>query len=70
MTDERTAMDEWVFLFASRDELAVEYAELLRSRPATWPTWVVLNLAIMDRWSRSGLEYVKRRAWKIAQASA
>jgi len=23
---EKTAMDEWVFLFASRDELAEEYA--------------------------------------------
>jgi hypothetical protein len=26
---ERTAMDEWVGLFATRDEIAVEYARLL-----------------------------------------
>ncbi len=55
--------DEWVALFASRDELAVEYGKLLRSRPATWPGWIVLNLAIVNRWSPAGLAYVKKRAW-------
>src|SRR6476620_1568422 len=59
--NEKTAMDEWVSLFASRDELAEEYANLLRDREPTWSGWPVLNLAIMDRWSESGLRYVKSK---------
>lgn len=66
---ETTAMDSWVALFASRDELAVEYARLLRDHPYSWPTWPTLNLAIADRWSESGLRYIKRKAWKLAEAS-
>lgn len=60
-------MDEWVSLFASRDELAVEYAKLLRDHPATWAGWPTLNLAIIDRWSESGLAYIKREAWRDAR---
>jgi len=63
---ERTAMDEWVHLFASRDELAHEYAELLKTREPSDGIWPVLNLAILDRWSSSGLAYVKRKAWALA----
>ena len=66
----QTAMDEWVHLFASRDEIAEAYADLLVEKPATWGVWPTLNLAIMDRWSRSGLEYVKRRAWRLAASRA
>lgn len=64
---ERTAMDKWVGLFASRDEIAVEYARLLRFEGTGWKSWPTLNLAIIDRWSPSGLEYVKRKAWKLAK---
>jgi hypothetical protein len=60
-------MDEWVALFASRDEIAFEYARLLRHNGTEWKTWPTLNLAIIDRWSQSGLEYIKRKAWKLAQ---
>jgi hypothetical protein len=56
-------MDEWVSSFATRDELAVEYARLLREKDAAWGGWPVLNLAIIDRWSESGLRYVKAAAW-------
>ena len=61
---ERTAMDEWVGRFATRDEIAVEYARLLANGPE-WP-WETLNLAIVDRWSMSGLRYIKEKAWKLA----
>ena len=64
---ERTAMDEWVGRFATRDEIAVEYARLLANGPA-WP-WATLNLAIVDRWSMSGLRYIKEKAWKLAGGS-
>lgn len=59
----QTSMDEWVALFATRDDLAVEYAELLKTKVPTSPTWAVLNLAIVNRWSKSGLNYVKVSAW-------
>lgn len=63
-----TAIDEWVALFASRDEMATAYADLLRTKNADWKTWPTLNLAIMDRWSSSGLQYIKRQAWKAVEA--
>lgn len=62
-----TAMDRWVAwvaLFASRDEMAAEYAKLLSNPSGKF--WPMLNLAIIDRWSEAGLVYIKRRAWKIA----
>jgi hypothetical protein len=62
-------MDEWVALFASRDELAYEYARLIEHRAPTDGMWPVLNLAIMDRWSRSGLTYIKRKAWSLVPVS-
>lgn len=55
-------------LFATRDELAVEYAKLLNEKDSGWDGWPVLNLAIIDRWSVSGLRYVKTKAWKLALA--
>jgi hypothetical protein len=62
-----TAMDRWVSLFATRDELAIEYAKLLSNCP-DWPSWPTLNLAIVDRWSVAGLRYVKKEAWKLRRA--
>lgn len=60
-------IDDWVALFATRDEMADEYADLLLTRPADWGVWPLLNVAIIDRWSLSGLEYIKRKAWKLAE---
>lgn len=43
--DEDDAMvDEWVALFASRDEFARQYARM-------WDGWPVINRAILRRWS-------------------
>lgn len=58
-------MDRWVETFANRDAMALSYALLLRECPASWGGWAVLNLAIVDRWSESGLIYVKRKAWDL-----
>jgi len=30
------------------------------------PDWSAINRAILDRWSMSGLERIKREAWKLA----
>ncbi len=52
-------------LFASRDEFAWAYMLLLSEHDETWVGWPALNVAIMDRWSRSGLAYIKAKAWKL-----
>lgn len=57
--------DEWVSLYANRDELAEEYAALLRTNGATWPGWEMLNRAIIRRWSMAALRYIKDKAWKL-----
>jgi hypothetical protein len=56
-------MDEWVARFKSRDDMAEEYTALLLRVPDDSGIWPVLNLAIIDRWSESGLDYIKRKAW-------
>jgi hypothetical protein len=59
--------DEWLTLYASRDEVARSYAVLLTSEwPADWPGWRELNEAILRRWSPAGLRYIKEKAWKLA----
>lgn len=50
---------------ATRDTLAVTYGlAILSSHPTDWPK---VNRAIMERWSRSALEYIKRKAWAQAE---
>ena len=51
--DEQTAMDRYVAQFKNRDEMAVEYARIMREE-GLQHAYLPLNLAIMDRWSRSG----------------
>jgi hypothetical protein len=63
---EQTAWDEWVALFANRDEMADKYADLLMRYEPTWKKWPTLNLAILDRWSPAGLRYIKQKAWRLA----
>ena len=50
----------------TRDDVAVVYANLLIKCNAL-NTWSEINKEIIDRWSYSGLEYVKTKAWKIAE---
>ncbi len=48
-------------------DVAVTYALALRSSDA--PNWATVNRAIMKRWSFSGLERIKKLAWKVAAAA-
>jgi len=45
-----------------RNDIAITYARALRS---TGTDWAMVNRAIMNRWSFAGLEYIKKRAWKM-----
>ena len=58
--------DEWISLFANRNEVAEEYARWLRAYGKDWTQAAKFNEAILRRWSPAGLRYIKERAWKIA----
>jgi hypothetical protein len=58
--------DKWLSLFASRNEVAIEYARMLKLRGASWTGWGYVNKAILRRWSPAGLRYIKEKAWKLA----
>lgn len=58
--------DDWIRLFANRNDLAEEYATMLRRNGPSWGGWREINEAILRRWSMAGLKYIKTRAWKIA----
>lgn len=49
-----------------QEDIALTYAFALESSEK--PDWRAVNLAIMTRWSRSGLERVKRMAWQRVSA--
>jgi len=51
-------------------DIAFLYATALSSIEPTAPDWREINTAILNRWSMSGLEKIKAKAWKIAQATA
>lgn len=48
--------------FSTRDEVALVYALALRTNFDT--DWSKVNAAIIERWTPSALEYIKRKAWK------
>lgn len=52
---------------ATRKDVALTYAMALKSQldGADKPDWPTINKAILSRWSRSGLEYIKKRAFDI-----
>lgn len=49
------------FETATRASVAIAYAACLSDEQADWRS---INQAIIDRWSPSGLDYIKRQAWK------
>ena len=49
----------------TRDDVAKTYGLALDLVPATAHTdWSAVNRAIIARWSRSALEYIKGKAWR------
>lgn len=47
----------------SRDDVVPLYADAIQSRE--WTDWGAINGAIIDRWSRNALSYIKAKAWKL-----
>jgi hypothetical protein len=48
-----------------RDSVALSYALALKSDEPT--DWGRVNEAIVNRWSMSALQYIKKRAWAIVE---
>jgi hypothetical protein len=55
---------------ATRDKVAFEYGWALGTRDMTDPEWPTVNSAIIERWSESGLAYIKNKAWRIVTSNA
>ena len=47
----------------TQSNIAITYSYLLTSGCSDW---LKLNTAIIDKWSLSGLQKIKKMAWKIA----
>lgn len=50
-----------------RNDIAIMYAHAMLEAPLHTTDWPSINNAIIERWSVSGLDYIKHRAWKIAE---
>jgi hypothetical protein len=50
-----------------RQDVAQTYAAAIVYAPDA-VEWATVNAAIIERWSVSGLSWIKSRAWKLAQA--
>ncbi len=64
--------DAWLSMFANRNEVADEYARWLAYclLDDVQPDFAEFNHAILRRWSMSGMQYIKARAWKIRAAAS
>ena len=51
-----------------RDDIAMAYARELHGESLV--DWPAVNAAVIERWSRSGLSYIKKRAWRIYEVVA
>jgi hypothetical protein len=61
MNAERVLLEEIAMPQMRQADIALTYALALDAGEVDWST---VNLAIIDRWSVSGLEHVKAMAWK------
>ncbi len=64
---ENVLVDETEMKGITRKSIALTYAMAMCSSECDMVDWGRVNKAIIERWSFSGLEYVKERAWKIME---
>ena len=63
-----TLLHEIAIKECKRNTIANTYALAIMSSEVT--DWGKVNKAIIDRWSKSGLEHIKKRAWKLIEKEA
>ena len=49
---------------AKRLDAVLIYRKYLLTKSPRWSGWKRLNAEIIERWSVSGLTYIKERAWR------
>ena len=54
----------YVDLHRTRADMARSYAYLLTHQAGV--DWTAINMAIIHRWSMSGLQWIKARAWDMS----
>jgi len=67
--EKRTSHEEAVKVAKNRDDMAVYYSVCIFIYKGDDPIWQRINSAILQRWTPSGLEYIKKTAWKIIKAN-
>ena len=60
----------WFTDCKTRKDYAREYAFLLQTVDLGSPSWKEINAEILERYTMSGLIWIKTRAWRIAQGCA
>ena len=60
---EKTILDEIEMKELKRIDVAKTYALILKSSERNIVDWPKVNKAIINKWSRSGLEWIKEMAW-------
>ena len=64
---EMTLLNEIAMKEIKRDSLALTYSMAIVSSEQNIIDWGKINKAIIERWSFSGLEYIKNKAWKLIE---
>ena len=62
---QETILNEIKHKECKRNDLSLTYAFIISSSERDKVNWSIINKAIIDRWSLSGLYYIKNRAWKL-----
>lgn len=62
---QKTILAELKLEGTTRDSIALTCAMCLTSPERDTIQWPVVNEAIKNKWSRSGLKYIKDKAWKL-----
>lgn len=60
---EQALLDEINHPQTRRNDVAKTYSMALRSSEAGTMDWSKVNKAIIDRWSKHALQWIKTRAW-------
>ncbi len=61
-------LDEIKMKEIKRNDIALTYALAIISSENKTINWKLVNKSIIERWSESGLEYIKEKAWKLIEA--
>ena len=65
MDVEQVILEEIAEKESTRDSIALTYAFCITSSEDI--DWWMINQAIVARWSRSALIYIKKKAWKLIE---